>query len=725
MTHRRWLLAALLAGVVGAIVALEPGQYLNLETLKGRQSALQTYVGDNPLGASLVAFGVYTLITSLSVPGAVVMTLAAGAVFGTLWGTVIVSFASSVGASLAFLVARYLLRDFVQARFGHRLRRVNRGIERDGPLYLLTLRLIPVFPYFAINLLMALTPISLRHFYLYSQLGMLPATVVYVNAGTQLASIDSLSDIVSPPMLVSLGLLATLPLVSRGLAGLLRRRRFRALHPPPPQVDRNLIVIGAGSAGLVAALVAAAVRAKVTLVEKDRMGGDCLNTGCVPSKALIRIARQLHEARHADRLGLEPAEHGFHFPTVMQRVRDVIATIEPHDSVERFEALGVECIQGEARLVSPHAISVNGRELSARAIVLATGARPAVPAIEGLADVDYLTSDNLWDLDALPGRLLVLGGGPIGCELAQAFRRLGSAVTVVDMAPRLLPREDPDTAELLAEVFAEEGIELRLGLRASAFVRDEDGWRLRCMHVDDENAEPVEVSFDRVLVAVGRRAQVGGYGLEELGVPLAEDGTLELDEHLQTIFPTVYACGDVAGPWQFTHTASHQAWHAAVNALFGSPLKRFPVDYRVIPWCTFTDPEVAHVGLGEDAAREQGVSFEVTRYDLGELDRAIAEGAARGFVKVLTAPGSDRILGATIVGERAGDLVSTFVFAMTHDLGLKKILGTIHVYPTLAEAGKFAAGTWRREHVSPRLLRWLATFHRWRREGLRPARRPE
>lgn len=723
MTRGRWLLAALLAAAAIAIVALDPGQYLSLETLKARQSALEDWVGAHPLEASLGGFAVYVAVTALSIPGAAVMTLAAGAVFGLLWGTVIVSFASSVGATLAFLIARYLLHDAVQARFGHRLRAVNRGVERDGPIYLLTLRLIPVIPFFVINVLMALTPIATRHFYLYSQIGMLPATLVFVNAGTRLAQIERPGDILSAPVLVSLGLLAALPFVTRWAGGALRWRRFLERFPRPPMVDRNLIVIGAGSAGLVTAVVGAAVRAKVTLIEKDAMGGDCLNTGCVPSKALIRVARQLHDAREAHRLGLAPAEHAFEFRDVMQRVRDVIDTIAPHDSAERFESLGVEVIRGEARLVSPHTVRVNGRDLSARAIVLATGARPFVPPIDGIEDVDYLTSDTVWALESLPPRLLVLGAGPIGCELAQAFARLGSRVTVVDMAARLLPREDEDCSALLAEVFEAEGIEVRLGLRAAAFRRDEDGWLLRCLPADaaDDDAA-VDVGFDRVLVAVGRRATVDGLGLEALGVALDEDGTLEVDSFLRTVLPTVYACGDVAGPYQFTHVASHQAWHAAVNALFGSPLKRFAVDYRVIPWCTFTDPEVARVGLSEADARDEGVAFELTRYELAELDRAIAEGARTGFVKVLTAPGSDRVLGATIVGERAGELIATFVLAMTHGLGLKKILGTIHVYPTLSEAAKLAAGSWRREHASARLLRWVERFHRWRREG-RPGRR--
>ena len=716
MSRSRALLLGMLVVALVVILAFDPGRYLNLATLKSQQAALSDYVNAQRTVAMAWGFVIYTGITALSVPGAAVMTLAAGAVFGLGWGTLLVSFASTLGAALAFLSARYLLRGYVQARFGHRLEAINRGIRADGPFYLLTLRLIPLFPFVVVNLLMALTPIRLRDYCLYSQLGMLPATLVFVNAGTRLASIDRLSDIVSAPLLLSFALLGLFPFIAKVITRQLKRRRFRADYPPPAQVDRNVIVIGGGSAGLVAALIAAAVKAKVTLIEQNRMGGDCLNTGCVPSKALLKTAKQIHQARRANQLGIRRMEVEFDFAEVMQRVQDVIASIAPHDSIERFESLGVECLQGEARLLSPYTVTVNGRELSARAIILATGAEPLVPPIPGLDQIPYLTSDTLWQLRSLPARLLVLGGGPIGCELAQAFARLGSQVTIVEMAPKLLPREDDEVSAFVAQVFRDEGIQLELGARASEFLHDDAGKSLRCARDPKGSANEFTLAFDEVIVALGRRPRVTGFGLEELGVPLAARGTLEVNEYLESRLPSVFACGDVAGPYQFTHTASHQAWYATVNALFGN-LQRLAVDYRVIPWCTFVDPEVARVGLNEIEARERGIAYEVTRYDIGELDRAIADGDARGFVKVLTPPGSDRILGATIVAEHAGDLIAEFILAMKYKLGLNKILGTIHIYPTLAEANKFAAGAWRRAHTSPRILAWLARYHRWRREG--------
>ncbi|MEZ5559265.1 MAG: mercuric reductase [Pseudomonadales bacterium] len=476
--------------------------------------------------------------------------------------------------------------------------------------------------------------------------------------------------------------------------------------------DNNLTVIGGGSAGLIAALIAATVRARVTLIERARMGGDCLNTGCVPSKTLIRSARVAHTLRSADRYGMQAVTPKVDFERVMNRVRGAIATIEPKDSMERYRSLGVDCIAGEARLIDPHHVAVGDRVVSSRSIVLATGAEPLVPPIPGLADVAPLTSDNLWDLATLPGRLLVMGGGPIGCELAQSFARLGASVTLIDMAPRLLPREDADVSAHLADVFRAEGIDVRLGHRAVRVAPDsENGPGAGTLHAETPEGS-VSFAFDRILVAVGRRPNTAGLGLEALGIATEASGAVRVDRYLRTSCPGVYACGDLVGPYQFTHMASHQAWYAAVNALFGR-FRRFAVDYRVVPWATYTDPEVARVGLSEDAARDQNIDYEVTTYFLEDLDRAVADGSASGWVKVLTPPGKDRILGATIVGAQAGELITEFIVAMTHGLGLKALLGTIHVYPTLSEAAKLTAGSWRRAHAPERVLRWVGHLQRW------------
>jgi pyruvate/2-oxoglutarate dehydrogenase complex dihydrolipoamide dehydrogenase (E3) component/uncharacterized membrane protein YdjX (TVP38/TMEM64 family) len=683
------LLVALILAVAG-FFAFDLGQYFNLQTLKAQQSAIETFRVGQPVLAVAVYFLLYVLVTALSLPGAALLTLAGGAVFGLLWGTVIVSFASTVGATLAFLIARFLLRDWVAGRFGPRLQAIDAGVRREGAFYLFTLRLVPVFPFFVINLLFGLTAMRVATFYWTSQIGMLAGTVVYVNAGTQLAQLDSLAGILSPALLGSFALLGVFPLLARKIIDAVRANRVYAGWKKPARFDRNLVVIGAGSAGLVTAYIAAAVKAKVTLVEKHRLGGDCLNTGCVPSKALIRSAKLLSHMARSREFGIASAKAEFDFATVMERVQAVIRSVEPHDSAERYTSLGVDVVQGTARIVSPWEVEVTGeggtqRTLTTRSIVIAAGARPFVPPIPGIDEVGYLTSDTVWNLRELPRRLVVLGGGPIGSELTQAFARLGAQVTQVEMAPRLLMREDPEVSELVAQRFRAEGVAVLTGHQAKAFLVENGEKILVAEHAGQE----VRIPFDALLVAVGRAANLKGYGLEELDIPTGR--TLETNEFLQTRFPNIYAAGDVAGPFQFTHTAAHQAWYAAVNALF-DPFRKFKADYAVIPWATFVEPEVARVGLNELEARENGIPCEVTTYGIDDLDRAIADGEAHGFIKVLTEPGKDRILGVTIVGEHAGDLIAEYVLAMKQGIGLNKILGTIHIYPTLAEANKYVAG---------------------------------
>jgi pyruvate/2-oxoglutarate dehydrogenase complex dihydrolipoamide dehydrogenase (E3) component/uncharacterized membrane protein YdjX (TVP38/TMEM64 family) len=705
----------LAAAAIAAFFAFDLGRYLSLDVLKARQEALQAYASANPLQSAAIFFGIYVAATALSIPGAVILTLAAGAVFGFWRGLLIVSFASTIGATLAFLAARFLLRDFVTRRFGERFKAIDQGIARDGAFYLFTLRLVPLFPFFLINLLMGLTALPALTFYWVSQLGMLAGTAVYVNAGTRLAQLDSVRGILSPGLLLSFALLGVFPLAAKKAVDLVRARKVYARWPKPRKTDYNMVVIGAGSAGLVSAYIAAAVKAKVALVERHRMGGDCLNTGCVPSKALIKSARLMSQIASAGDYGLTDARAGVDFAAVMDRVQHVIKEIEPHDSVERYAGLGVETVSGAARIVSPFAVEVTlagggKRTLTTRSIVIAAGARPFVPPIPGLEQVGCLTSDTLWELRTLPRRLLVLGGGPIGCELAQAFARLGSQVTQVEMAERLMAREDAEVSELIAARFRSEGIRVMTGHKAERFVIEGGEKLLIASHAGGE----LRIPFDVLLCAVGRVANTTGYGLEELGIPVTKARTVETDDYLQTLYPNILAAGDVAGPYQFTHVAAHQAWYAAVNGLFGR-FRRFRADYSVIPWATFVEPEVARVGLNEQEAKEKNIAYEVTRYDIGELDRAIADGVAQGWVKVLTVPGKDKILGVTIVGEHAGDLIAEYVLAMKHGLGMNKLLGTIHIYPTLAEANKYAAGNWKRAHAPERLLEWVRRFHAWQR----------
>jgi len=710
---RKLLLGLAVVAAVGLYFGFDVGQYLNLETLKSQQVAIETYRGANPWLAVAIYFAAYVVMAMLSLPGAALMTLAGGAVFGLWWGLLIVSFASSLGATLAFLTARFLLRDWVTARFGQRLETVDAGIKREGAFYLFTLRLVPVFPFFLVNLLFGLSAMRTLTFHWVSQLGMLAGTLVYVNAGTQLAQVDSLSGILSPGLIVSFTLLGFFPLIAGKLAAFIRTNRVYAGWQKPSRFDCNLVVIGGGSAGLVTAYIAAAVKAKVTLIEKHRMGGDCLNTGCVPSKALIRSAKLLSHMTRAKEFGLRSAVADFSFAEVMDRVHRIVRTVAPHDSVERYTSLGVNVIEGSAKIVSPWEVEVTRHDgakqrLSTRGIVIAAGARPFVPPIPGIEEAGYLTSDTIWNLRELPRRLVVLGGGPIGSELTQAFARLGSQVTQVEMAPRILLREDPEVSEMVARRFRNEGIAVLVNHKAKQCLIEQGEKILLAEHAGKD----VRIPFDAVLVAVGRVANLQGYGLKELGIAVAR--TVETNQFLQTRYPNIYAAGDVAGPFQFTHAAAHQAWYAAVNALF-DPFKKFRADYSVIPWATFVEPEVARVGLNELEAKEQGIAYEASVYDIDDLDRAIADGEAHGFIKVLTVPGKDRILGVTIVGEHAGDLIAEYVLAMKQGIGLNKILGTIHIYPTLAEANKQVAGVWKRSHAPKTLLQWVERFHAWRR----------
>ncbi len=710
MSALKLLLLSLLASALAAYFLLDLGDYLSLAYVQSQLAALQTFAETRFATAAGVYFVAYVALTALSIPGAAIATLVGGAVFGLVWGTVLVSFASTIGATLAFLTSRWLLREWVQQRFGASLKAINAGIEKDGAFYLFSLRMVPVFPFFLVNLLMGLTPLRVLPYFFVSQVGMLLGTAVYVNAGAELGQIDSLAGLVSPPLLISFALLGLLPWITKAALRIVKRPKPPRQFRRPSRFEANVVVIGAGSAGLVSSIIAAGAKAKVILVEKHRMGGDCLNTGCVPSKALIRSAGIAHLLRRAPEFGMTGVTGNVDFARVMARIRDVIKAIEPHDSVERYTGLGVECLAGEATITSPWTVQVGDREITTRAIVIATGARPFVPAIPGLGSVDVLTSDTVWELTECPQRLLVLGAGPIGCELAQSFARLGAQVTVVDQASRVLPREDEDAAAQVAAQFAREGIRVITGASVKAFAREgEHSFAQLTLPGGEER-----LTFDKVLIAIGRKPNVEGFGLEALQMPLTERGTLEVNDTLQTVYPSIYACGDVAGPYQFTHMASYQAWYAVLNALVGR-LKAFRIHYKVVPWTTFTDPEVARVGLSEQEAKEQGIPYEVTRYGIDDLDRAIADSEAHGFVKVLTQPGSDRILGATIVGYHAAELLTEFVLAMTHGMGLKKIAATTHVYPTLGEANRFTANAWRSARIPAHLLPWAERFFRWKR----------
>ncbi len=704
----------LLAVVIVAALALYFGggaDYLSLQKLQSLLGTTRAFAATHPVEAALGFTAIYIAVTALSLPGATLLTLFAGAVFGLVEGIVIASFASSIGATLAMLVARYIFRDTVKRRFGERLKRIDAGIAREGGFYLFVLRLVPVFPFFAVNLAMGVTAIRAWTFYWVSQLGMLADTVVFVNTGRELGRLQSLSGILNARLLLAFAALGLLPLIAHKLLNGVRARRIDRGWEKPKRFDRNLIVIGAGAAGLVSSYIAATLRAKVTLIEKAEMGGDCLNRGCVPSKALIRAARAAAEVRGASRFGAQAGDLTTDFAASMRHVRAAIRTIAPHDSVERYRTLGVDVIHGEATIVSPWSVEVNGNTLTTRSIVIAAGSRPTVPKIPGLDQVAYLTSDTIWNLDALPQRLAIIGGGPIGCELAQAFARLGSVVTLIEMGGQLLAREDVDVAAVVQAALARDGVDVRLGHK-TVEVRGGAAQALLVEHAGKRS----EIGFDALLLAIGRTANVDGYGIDALGIGLRDNKTIETDEFLRTKFPNIYCVGDVTGPFQLTHAGAHQAWYAAVNALFGG-WKSFAADYRVMPAATFTEPEAARVGLIEREAKEQGIDVEVVTYAMADLDRAVAEAATAGFVKLLVRPGKDTILGASVVGERAGETIALFALAMRQRIGLDKIMDTVFAYPTFAEAAKYAAGVRRKRHQPERVLAMAARYHRWLRGG--------
>jgi pyruvate/2-oxoglutarate dehydrogenase complex dihydrolipoamide dehydrogenase (E3) component/uncharacterized membrane protein YdjX (TVP38/TMEM64 family) len=709
MLKKLILIMAIIA-IIAGVKVFGLDQYLTFDYIKQNQDLFARFYAGNQYLTIGLYFGIYVLSTALSIPGATVLTLLGGALFGLPLGLLIISFASSLGATFAFIISRTLLRDTIQKKYASSLKGINEGIEKEGAFYLFTLRLVPIFPFFLINLAMGLTKLSTIKFFIVSQLGMLAGTAVFVNAGVELGKLDSLAGIMSPALLGSFAILGIFPLVAKKIIEYIKAKKVYKKWKKPKSFDYNMIAIGGGSAGLVTSYISAAVKAKVALIEKESMGGDCLNTGCVPSKALIRSAKVAYSAKNGEEFGVSVGEVKIDFAQAMNRVQNVIKEIEPHDSIERYTELGVDCIKGEAEVISPWEVKVNGKILTTKNITIATGASPFVPPIKGLDKVEFLTSNNLWSIRELPKDFVVLGGGPIGLEMAQSFARFGSNVHVIEMGPRILPREDEDVSVEVTKKLEKEGLHVLLKHKAVEFIK-KDGRDVLVCETSEGN---IEIPFDKVLVAVGRKANIKGFGLESLDIELRGNGTIAANDYLQTNYPNIFVCGDVTGPYQLTHTAAHQAWYCAVNGLFGK-FKKFKVDYSVIPWCTYVDPEVATVGKNELVCKEEGLEYDVTKYGIDDLDRAIADSTNYGFVKVLTNKGSDKIIGATIVGTGAGELLIEFVTNMKYGKGLNDILGTIHSYPTMAEANKYAAGIWKKANAPESLLKWVEKFHQWSR----------
>ncbi|OCX65821.1 hypothetical protein BFP70_06680 [Thioclava sp. SK-1] len=696
-------IAVILVAVAASWTVADP----SIDGLRDLFAQFNGAKASHPMAFAGGFFAIYVAVTALSLPFATWLTVIGGALFGLWGGLALVSFASTIGATAAFLVSRYLMGDWVRARYGEKLAQYHQKLETEGPFVLFSLRLIPVVPFFVVNLIFGLVPMPAWRFYAISQIAMLPATAVFVFAGTQLAQISSLSDIVQPGMLAAFVALGVLPWAARAVVAVIRRRKALSGYTKPKVFDRNLIVIGAGAGGLVASYVAAAAQAKVTLIEAGPMGGDCLNTGCVPSKALISSARATADATRAARLGVHAAPC-VDFPAVTARLRDVIDQIAPNDSVERYSGLGVEVIQGYGQIIDPWTVEVHGARLTTRSIIVATGAAPVIPPISGINLVAPMTSETFWPWliaqDQPPQNLLILGGGPIGCELAQALARLGAGVTVIEAAPRLIAREEPEASQALQKALLADGVTVKTGAKAAQFGKDEDGTGWVALE------DGTKLRFDALLVAAGRAPRLTGFGLEALG--LIRDGSSLVNSQLQSAMPHILFAGDVSGGAQLTNAAGHQGWIAAANAL-ARPFWRFRADAAPIPAAVFTAPEIARVGLTQAQANKG--SYDVTTLPLGEIDRAVTEGEAEGLVKILTQKGRDKILGVTVVGPHAAEILPEFTLAMRHGLGLGKILSTPHIYPSWSEGAKNAAGRWRQAQTSPRLLALAARFMAWRR----------
>jgi dihydrolipoamide dehydrogenase len=697
----------LFCALVACFFIFDLKDYLTLSYLRENIDLFRDYYIKNRFEVVIAYFVIYVATTALSLPGAAVLTLAGGAVFGLFLGTVIVSFASSLGALIAFLIARFFLRDYVQTRFKSVLSVVNAGIKKDGALYLLSLRLVPVFPFFLINLVMSITSISGFKFYIVSQIGMLLGTIVYVNAGSQLSMIASVSDILSPALLGSFVLLGVMPIIGKSVVGFINRIAVYKNYKKPKKFDYNMVVVGGGAGGLVSSYIAAAVKAKVCLIENDKMGGDCLNTGCVPSKAIIKSAKIIHSIKNANEFGVSCENIKVDFAKVMARVQEKIKSIEPHDSVERYESLGVECIKGYAKITSPWSVQVGDRKLTTKNIIIASGGQPFVPNIKGLDRITPLTSDNIWEIKKLPEKLVIVGGGIIGCEMAQVFSRMGSKVYLIEMLEVILSTEDKTVSDFMKKTFEGEGIEVITTVKVEEVIFEDGNKYVSCGRKDSTK---LKIEFDEILIAVGRKARTDGFGLQELGIELRENGTISTNEYLQTKYPNIYVCGDATGPFQLTHASAHQAWFCAVNSLFGM-FKRFKVDYSHMSWCVYTDPEVASVGMNESSLKKKNIDYEVYHYSLDELDRAIVD-SSKGFVRVYTHKNSDKILGAIVVGNAAGEMIIEFVHMIKNKQGLSKILSTIHPYPTMSEANKYVAGLWKKSTTSARVFKLLEKIHK-------------
>jgi len=696
----------------------------------------------------MVVFAVAYALLGLFLPGAM-LTLGAGFAYGVVVGTAVVCVASNLTAVGAFLLGRTLARDAIAARIGAnpRFAAIDRAVGRQGLKIVLLVRLSPLFPFTLLNYAFGLTRVTLRDYLVGSLVGMLPGTVMYVYLGSLVTSLTELAagrpsgGAVQQAFYFG-GLVATVAVTlyvthvaRRALADVTgdeahaepappvppslvqpddehNRALLAHVHPPgwtnpTPAARYDLVVVGGGTAGLVSAAGASGLGARVALVERHLLGGDCLNVGCVPSKAMIAAARTAATARETSAFGVRVSGLDVDFAAVMERMRRLRAGIAPHDGAERFTRLGVDVFLGEGRFTGRATLEVDGRRLTFTRAVVATGARATAPPIPGLEDVGYLTNETVFWLTELPRRLAVVGAGPIGCELAQAFCRLGSRVTALEMLPQVLGKEDPDAAAIVERRLRTDGVAIVLGARIE---RAERRGRDKVLVYEAGGARR-EVACDAILVGAGRAPNVEGLGLEAAGVACGRDG-VTVNDYLQTTNRRIYAAGDVASRFRFTHMADALARIVLANALFGGWKKASALH---VPWCTYTSPEVAHVGLYAEEAKARGHAVDTLTIPMAEVDRAVLDGDEAGFFRVHLERGRDRILGATLVSAHAGETISEVTLAMTRRLGLATLAGVIHPYPTEAEAIRKAADEYNRGRLTPtvkRVLGWLLAARR-------------
>lgn len=739
----KWVLYAV-AGVL-IVLALK---YFHVQDLL--KSALD-WIGKLGPWGPVIFVGLYVVATVLFVPGSL-LTLGAGAVFGVALGSVCVSISATLGATAAFLVGRYLARDAIARKIEkhEKFATIDRAVADEGWKIVLLTRLSPVFPFTLLNYAFGLTRVKLSHYVLASWIGMIPGTVMYVYLGSLVnVGAGHRQRTTGEWVLYGVGLLATVTvtvfvtrLARRALAKKIgstetvqsskeimsvpsapvlvrpadahNARLVSNVHPPDwqnpsPAPCYNLVVIGAGTAGLVTAAGAAGLGAKVALVEKSLLGGDCLNVGCVPSKAVIRSGRAVFDAKEAGPFGVrvgKPVE--IDFSAVMERMRKLRADLSPHDSAQRFANLGVDVFLGEARFASPDTVEVAGQTLRFKRAVIATGARAVEPPILGLAEAGYLTNETVFNLTQRPARLAVIGGGPIGCELAQAFQRLGSQVSLLHKNAHLLDREDMEAAALVQKAFIREGVALHLNATITRVERSAGG---KLVYYEAQGKEET-LAVDEILAGAGRAPNIEGLNLEAAGVRYDRRKGVLVNDCLQTSNPHIYGAGDVCLAWKFTHAADFSARIVIQNALF---LGRKKASTLTMPWCTYTDPEIAHVGLYERDARERGVEVDTYVREFKEVDRAVLDGEEDGFVKFHVKKGHDEILGATIVARHAGEMISEISVAMAARIGLGKLASVIHPYPTQAEALRQCGDAYNRTRLTPTVKKWMGRWLAWQR----------